>query len=102
MSSRTTYADVFLCAALGEEKYDEWKRKEKEMVQTEATGDALTEKSGEQITDSCGCVFCDLNIAPELRDGKPMHFIEPRALPEGIWIECSGNRTDEPKSSDSA
>lgn len=28
------------------------------------------------VTDSCGCVFCDLDLEPEIIEGEPMHMTE--------------------------
>lgn len=47
-----------------------------------------------QIEQSCGCVFCDIDLKPERHDGKLMHHVRVskrmrKTTPEPTWIECT-------------
>jgi hypothetical protein len=48
----------------------------------------------ETVTASCGCVFCDLDLAVEYVDGKPMHAASGRTI-DGIaaFVPCPRSAT---------
>lgn len=51
---------------------------------------ALEEADSRGAHDSCGCVFCDTGLEPELRDGRPVHPITIRQdgkVSDG-WAQC--------------
>jgi len=37
----------------------------------------------DEMTESCGCVFCDLLLEPVLHDGVVMH-----RMADGTWVPC--------------
>ena len=37
------------------------------------TMEPMPDTDDETVTESCGCVFCDLNLPPELIDGRWVH-----------------------------
>jgi hypothetical protein len=37
-------------------------------------------KDSETVTASCGCVFCDLDLEPEMVDDKRMHVVPDRDI----------------------
>ena len=35
----------------------------------------MPERNDETVTASCGCVFCDLDLEPEMVGGEPVHVV---------------------------
>lgn len=48
--------------------------------------------SGNHVTESCGCVFCDLDLVAMEHNGRLMHYIseiDTIAFDSPRWIECA-------------
>lgn len=49
----------------------------------------------DEIVESCGCVFCDLDFKPEEHDGQLMHHVRMSkgrrlaAVPPKQWVPCT-------------
>lgn len=43
-----------------------------------------------KVTESCGCVFCDIELKPIRRDGQLMHHVQPSASTgkPKQWVPC--------------
>ena len=46
-------------------------------------------KRDETITSSCGCVFCDLDLEPEMVGGKRMHMVDQDAYGTMRAVLCT-------------
>lgn len=55
------------------------------------SGDGLTKRAASkagrvpvEVEDSCGCVFCDIDLTPERREGQP----DPVHMVKGVPMPC--------------
>ena len=46
-------------------------------------------------TESCGCVFCDIDLSPQMHEGKMMHHVRlsrsatRKTVPMPKWVKCT-------------
>ena len=43
----------------------------------------------EEVVPSCGCVFCDLDLEPEMIEGEPMHPVDDDINGNGGFVPCT-------------
>lgn len=54
----------------------------------------VANEATETVAPSCGCVFCDLDLVPEMHDGKMQHHVmlsknlRRKTAPPHSWVEC--------------
>lgn len=56
-------------------------------------------RENDQVHKDCGCVFCDLELTPEHRDGALMHHVRvskrlQKSAPNLTWVPCTKTLTD--------